>query len=119
MARSNSWLWFALALVLLLPTAAGRVLLDIAGGLMLASLLIPILLAGLGWFGWRILQSRMVTCSACGMRTFSNSGNCPICGTVISENINSSHPNTFQGNETTPASSATIDIEVKDASNGN
>ena len=38
MPRSSSLLWIGLLLLILLPTAAGRVLLDVAGGLLLVLL---------------------------------------------------------------------------------
>ena len=61
MNRPPALLWIVL-LLLLLPTAAGRVLLDLAGGLLLIALVLPFVLAGVGWIGWKLLQSRMVTC---------------------------------------------------------
>ena len=66
MNRPPALLWFAVLLLLLLPTAAGRVLLDLVGGVALVLLALPLLLTGLGWIGWKVLQSRMVTCPACG-----------------------------------------------------
>jgi len=66
MNRPPTLLWFAVLLLLLLPTAAGRVLLDLVGGLALVLLAVPLLLTGLGWIGWKVLQSRMVSCPACG-----------------------------------------------------
>jgi len=114
MGRPSPVLWLALLLLLLLPTAAGRVLLDIAGGLMLAAFLIPLLLTGLGWLGWRALQSRVITCSVCGVGTLSNSGNCPVCGSTISNDKNSTSSGS-QRNDSTPASSATIDVIAENA----
>jgi len=114
MARPSPLIWLALLLILLLPTAAGRVLLDLAGGLMLAALVLPFLLTGLGWLGWRVLQSRMVTCQACGMRTLSSSGQCPVCGAGLSDTTGSA---SFKSDASmsTPASDATIDITAEDA----
>ena len=59
MNRPPALLWFAVLLLLLLPTAAGRVLLDLVGGVALVLLALPLLLTGLGWIGWKVLQSRM------------------------------------------------------------
>ncbi len=114
MGRPSPVLWLALLLLLLLPTAAGRVLLDIAGGLLLAAFLIPLLLTGVGWLGWRALQSRVMTCSVCGVGTLSNTGSCPVCGSTMpkAKNSTSSGP---QKNDSTPASSATIDVIAEDA----
>ncbi|KGG28490.1 MULTISPECIES: hypothetical protein [unclassified Prochlorococcus] len=114
MARPSPLIWLALLLIVLLPTAAGRFLLDLAGGLMLVALVLPFLLTGLGWLGWRVLQSRMVTCQACGVRTFGNSGQCPVCGAGLSDASELGGYNA-DGGISTPASAATIDITAEDA----
>ena len=31
----------------------------------LALLALPVILSGLGWIGWKLLQSRMIGCAAC------------------------------------------------------
>ena len=62
MGRPSPLLWLIIALVILLPTAAGRALVDLLGGLMLLALAIPVVLTGVGWIGWKVLQSRMITC---------------------------------------------------------
>ena len=41
MNRSPAVLWIGVVLLLLLPTAAGRLLLDLAGGVLLALLALP------------------------------------------------------------------------------
>ena len=51
MNRPPAVLWIAILLLLLVPTAAGRLLLDLAGGLLLALLALPLILSGLGWIG--------------------------------------------------------------------
>ncbi len=112
MIRSSPLLWIALILIALLPTAAGRLLLDIAGGLMLAALVIPILLTGAGWLGWRYLQSRMVQCEFCGTNIFTDAIQCPVCGSILSKD---KQKKSASYNETLPASSATIDITPKDS----
>ena len=61
MNRPSPLLWLGLLLLLLLPTAAGRVLLDLLGGLMLAVLAIPLVLTGLGWIGWKVLLVVLMT----------------------------------------------------------
>ena len=114
MTRNSPLLWFALILLFLLPTAAGRFLLDIAGGLMLVLLTLPILLAGAGWIGWKVLQSRMTTCQVCGLSVLSNTIQCPACGSNLSNN-QSQGDSSSQANNSIPASSATIDITAKDA----
>lgn len=78
--RSIPWLWIAVGVLLLLgPGPAGRLLIDLLGGLTLTLILLPLLLAGAGWIGWRILQSRLRSCEVCG---FTGLGGevCPACG---------------------------------------
>ncbi len=113
MGRPFPLLWVALLMLLLIPTAAGRILINIAGGLMIASLLIPILIAGFGWIGWRVLQSQMVTCESCGIRTLKNNDNCPMCGTSFSSNENTSKPYS-ESNFPSTASNATIDVQAEE-----
>ena len=64
--RPPLFVLIAIGLLLLLPAGAGRVLLDLAGGLLVVLLVLPLLMGGLGWVGWTVLQSRMQSCSACG-----------------------------------------------------
>ena len=81
MNRPPAVLWIAVVLLLLVPTAAGRLLLDLAGGLLLTLLALPLILSGLGWIGWKLLQSRMVSCTACGATGLKGTGVCAVCGT--------------------------------------
>ncbi len=112
MQRNFSLIWIALILLLLLPTSAGRILLDLAGGLMLASFLIPILLTGLGWIGWKILQSKMVICDGCGTRSFGNVIQCPMCGSTSFSNTKANNSGS-NDKPSVPASSATIDVKAE------
>lgn len=112
MNRPSPLLWLGLLLLLLLPTAAGRVLLDLLGGLMLAVLAIPLVLTGLGWIGWKVLQSRARTCSACGAVSMTPTPVCTVCGTPF-------ETGTAQGQSTPrspgiPASETTIDVTAQD-----
>ena len=81
MNRPPALLWIAVVLLLLVPTAAGRLLLDIAGGVLLTLLVLPLILSGLGWIGWKLLQSRMISCAACGATGLKGAGVCAFCGT--------------------------------------
>ena len=112
MARPSILLWFALIGIVLLPTAAGRLFLDIAGGLMLAFLALPILLTGVGWLGWRFLQARLIKCEFCGTSILKGSFQCPACGSTLSKN-KENHNSASTVIESIPASSATIDITAK------
>ncbi len=76
---------------------------------MLASLLIPLALTGLGWVGWKLLQSQMIICDGCGTRLMKNTSICPLCGSTAT---NQSSEN--QNGKSVPASSVTIDVEAED-----
>ena len=82
MNRSLVTVWLLIALVLLvLPGPAGRLLLDLLGGLTLLLLLTPLLLAGLGLLAWRLLANRVRVCPQCGLSSLrANPAVCPACG---------------------------------------
>mgnify|MGYP006280498305 CR=1 FL=1 len=83
MSRPLPWFWIVLAAVLLLlPMPAGRVLLDLLGGLTLTILLLPLLAGAAVWIGWQVLRSRLRTCPACGTLSFA-SDLCPACGSSM------------------------------------
>ena len=111
MNRTPALLWIAVVLLLLVPTAAGRLLLDLAGGLLLALLAIPLILSGLGWIGWKLLQSRMVSCTACGATGLKGTGICAVCGTPYAHA--GDHPASAAA-PSTPASDLTIDVIAQD-----
>ena len=100
----------AVLALLLLPTAAGRFLLDLAGGLLILVLILPLVLAGAGWIGWTLLQSRMRTCATCGAVSFSAAGVCTVCGSELPGPSSESQSET----PSTPASQAVIDVSVKE-----
>ena len=108
--------WIAVLALLLLPTAAGRVLLDVAGGLILAVLALPVILGGVGWIGWKLLQSRMRTCPACGTVSFAKAGSCQMCGAEL-QNTPSDGTAPSSGaveDNAVPASAATIDVSAEE-----
>ena len=109
MNRPPTLLWFAVLLLLLLPTAAGRVLLDLVGGLALVLLAVPLLLTGLGWIGWKLLQSRMVSCPPVA-RPALKVWPCPACGTSMS--VDQSGP--AASDIGFPASDVTIDVTAQE-----
>ena len=113
MGRFSPLLWFILLAFLLLPTAAGRVLLDLAGGLFITLLVLPVVLGGLGWIAWKVLQSRVRTCEACGLSTMTTDVQCPACGSPLP--VKESGASTAKAvDDSLPASDATIDIEAED-----
>ena len=73
MNRPPAIVWLVL-LVLLLPTAAGRILLDVVGGVALVLVAVPLILTGLGWIGWKLLQMQAENTqrSTVGLRTESS-----------------------------------------------
>ena len=107
MNRPPAALWIAVVLLLLLPTAAGRLLLDLAGGVLLALLALPLILSGLGWIGWKLLQSRMISCTVCGATGLKGAGVCAVCGTPYA---NAGDSPTSAAVPTAPASDLTIDV---------
>jgi hypothetical protein len=81
MQRSIPWFWILLALaLLLLPGPAGRLFLDLLGGITLTLLALPLLAGGAALIGWQVLKRRLRTCSSCGASSFG-SALCPACGT--------------------------------------
>ena len=88
-------------------------MLDLAGGLMVLIFVLPFLLTGIGWLAWRVIQSRMVTCEVCGVKSFGDSGFCPICG---SQQVTQKED---LGKNNVPASSITIDITAESAEENN
>ncbi len=113
MPRPSPLLWLAFFLLLLLPTAAGRFLLDLAGGLLLALFVLPLLLSGLGWIGWKVLQSRMITCEVCGAKAFGGATQCLVCGSELASSIATSSSDSSE-DTSRPASMATIDVKAED-----
>lgn len=80
--RISWWWWLILALLLLAPGPAGRLVLDVVGGLSLLVILLPLLLGGGAWIAWQVIQRRLRTCPACGFRSLGTEV-CPACGTLF------------------------------------
>jgi hypothetical protein len=81
MQRSIPWGWILLGLaLLLLPGPAGRLVLNLLGGITLTLLALPLLAGGAALIGWQVLQRRLRTCAACGASSLG-SPTCPACGT--------------------------------------
>ena len=106
MNKPSSLIWMVFVLLLILPTPAGKFIIDLAGGVFLLITVTPFILGGLGWLVWRVIKSKLQTCEACGSSFLNNQSFCPVCGATI---INSQ--NSF---ENIPASSATIDIKPEE-----
>lgn len=111
MSRPVPWFWIALAALLLLaPSPAGRVLLDLIGGLTLTLLLLPLVLGVAGFVAWQVLQSRARTCAVCGFRAIAPY-RCPACGAPYGD-----IPDAGSASADLDARTATIDVEVIDES---
>jgi hypothetical protein len=80
MERRVPWLWIGIAAaLLLLPTPAGRVVLDVIGGLTLTLLLLPVLAGAVALIGWQLVRRRLRTCPSCGFASLGTD-RCPACG---------------------------------------
>ena len=106
MNKPSSLIWMVFILLLILPTPAGRFIIDLAGGIFLIIALIPLIIGGVGWFAWKRIQSQLQTCEACGSSFLNNQLICPICGKNTSKQKDTM--------ENIPASAATIDIKSQD-----
>jgi hypothetical protein len=109
MERKIPWVWIVLAgLLLLAPGTFGRLFLDLAEGLTLTILVLPLILGIGGFVGWQLLQRRFKPCPACG---FVSTGldTCPACGASLANGSGGSGSAEF-----IDASTATIDVEVVD-----
>tara|TARA_Y100001968_G_scaffold87217_1_gene78199 strand:- start:676 stop:1005 length:330 start_codon:yes stop_codon:yes gene_type:complete len=103
MNKPSLLVWMVLIVLFILPTPAGKLIIDLAGGVFLIITLIPFLLGGIGWFTWKRIQSKIQTCETCGSTFINSQMICPICGKNIK--------NTADILENIPASATTIDIE--------
>ena len=106
MNKPSSLIWMVILLLIILPTPAGKVIIDLASGIFLIITIIPLILGGIGWFTWKRIQSKVQTCEACGSTFLNSQMICPICGTTIIKNA--------EKLENIPASTATIDIKSED-----
>ena len=103
MNKPSSLIWMVFILLIILPTPAGKFIIDLAGGIFIIITIIPLILGGIGWFTWKRIQSKVQTCEACGSSFLNSQIICRICGTNVSK--------TKVNLENIPASSATIDIK--------
>ena len=103
MNKPSSLIWMVFILLLIVPTQAGKFIIDLAGGIFIIITIIPLILGGIGWFAWRRIQSKLQTCESCGSSFINSQITCPICGTKIRDQKDNL--------ENIPASAATIDIK--------
>ena len=113
MERPIPWLWILLPLLLLLlPGPAGRLLLDLLGGLTLTILLLPLLAGAAGLVIWQVFKRRLRPCPSCG---FVSTGldQCPVCGADLT---NPTEGRAASMDAPEDASKATIDIQAQEVS---
>ena len=103
MNKPYSLIWLVFILLFILPTPAGKFIIDLAGGIFLIITFIPLILAGIGWFTWKKIQSKVQQCESCGSTFLNSQIICPICGTPTK--------NKADLRENIPASAVTIDIK--------
>ena len=56
MNKPSSLIWMVFILLIILPTPAGKFIIDLAGGIFLIITIIPLVLGGVGWFTWKRIQ---------------------------------------------------------------
>tara|TARA_B100000214_G_C23523800_1_gene426273 strand:+ start:115 stop:441 length:327 start_codon:yes stop_codon:yes gene_type:complete len=103
MNKPSSLIWMVFILLIVMPTPAGKFIIDLAGGIFLIIAIITLSICGIGLFTWKRIQSKMQTCKTCGSSFINSQLICPICGTTMK--------NTTDFKENIPASAATIDIK--------
>ena len=106
MNKPSSLIWMVFILLLILPTAAGKFIINLASGVFLIIILTPLILGGVGWIAWKRIQSNLQTCEACGSSFLNSQVICPVCGKDINKTKNNL--------ENIPASSATIDVKSEE-----
>ena len=106
MNKPSSLIWMVFILLVILPTPAGKFIIEFASGIFLIITIIPLILGGIGWITWKRIQSKIQTSEACGSTFLNSQMICPICGTPIIKNADKL--------ENIPASSATIDIKSEE-----
>ena len=116
MGRVPPLVWL-IGLLLLLPTPVGKALIDVVGGVALVLLALPLILGGLGWIGWKVLQSRMQVCPTCGSASLQSGPVCAVCGSAFSTTDASQSTGSQSEFDSTPASSVTIDVTAEDVDN--
>lgn len=117
MSRPIPWFWIGLAtLLLLLPTSAGRFLLDLLGGLTLTLLLLPLLAGAAAWIGWQVLRSRLRSCPSCGVASFAVEI-CPACGGSM-QSEGGGGPSDPAGITFIDASQMTINVDAVEVTGG-
>jgi hypothetical protein len=112
MPRPIPWFWILVgALLLLAPGPAGRLVLNLVGGLTILAIIAPLVLVGAGLIGWQLLRARMRPCPSCGFRSLGLDV-CPACGAEMTGNIVDPISASSQANDQLQASGMTVDVDV-------
>ncbi|MDM7954288.1 MAG: hypothetical protein QUV07_13885 [Cyanobium sp. CZS 25K] len=114
MERRIPWLWIGVAAALLLvPTSAGRLLLDVIGGLTLTLLLLPLLAGGVALIGWQLVRRRLRSCPNCGFASLG-SDVCPACGSSFAGGEPPGAPSGAASGSSFWGSRPDLDIDARD-----
>jgi len=105
-------IWLLLAILFLIPTPVGRVVIDLASGVLFLIFAIPLVIAGISWIGLKVIESKMITCKVCGINILSSSSQCPSCGAIIS-NVQITEDGVTVAGDSRPASTSTVDITAE------
>ena len=114
MQRSTPWGWILLAGILLLaPGPVGRLVVNLMGGLTIIALVAPLVLGGAGFMAWRLLQSRLRPCPACGFSSVGMDA-CPVCGSAMDSDSKQRRTVLVadQSSDQLQASTMTVDVDV-------
>jgi hypothetical protein len=80
---SLPWTWIVVAaLLLVIPGPVRHLLLELAGGITLLVVMLPLLAAGFGLLAWQFYRRRIRNCANCGMVSLGTS-QCPACGSDL------------------------------------
>ena len=104
MNKTPQIIWIIIILGLLVPSAAGKFFLNLASGLIVFFLFLPLIITAMVWIGWKIFQSKLQQCESCKTNYSKTLSMCPICGEQSKDLDLSS----------IPASSVVIDVKPKD-----
>ncbi len=58
MNKPSSFIWMVFILLLIVPTPAGKFIIDLAGGIFIIITIVLLILGGVGWFAWKRYCSR-------------------------------------------------------------
>jgi hypothetical protein len=112
MPRSIPWFWILVAgLLLLAPSQAARLIMNLVGGLTIIAIIIPLALVLAGLVGWQVLRAQLRPCPSCGFRSLGLEV-CPACGVAMSVKAADPIAPPRQEVDEPQASRMTVDVDV-------